>query len=360
MIDYTKIYLIGINAKRLLLLDYLDFKYEVSEKTGLLTTTKIAKYHHCKITIKENTKDKNNPHVIFSGSIHKMWNSLNGIIAPNFKENQHYKGFNGNQFELKNIIDIRTHLEELFDCKASQMEFKNIEFGVNTTVAFDPTIFLKGLLYHKGVKFEFQYKDNYSQVELERYILKIYNKSCQYDMTGNVLRVELKFVKMEDLKPVGIKTFADINSSTLEKAKDLLLKKFDEVVYYDYTIKKKNLSERNLELLKNYANPRYWIEELKPNRRDRPKKELNRLILDYSMNLHQQIRTEIIEKCVMINRLIEISKKENCVIINYSNIGVNITQKHFNNQSLKRVNCKMTGLDISMQKEDSILLYDYP
>ncbi|MEO8255283.1 MAG: hypothetical protein ABI554_12955 [Flavobacterium sp.] len=356
MIDYTKIYLIGINANRLLLLDNLDFKYEVSEKTGLLSSTLTAEYHHCKIIIKENSKDKSNPHVSFSGSIHKMWNSRNGILAPNYNKNKPYKGFNGNQFSLKDIIDIRTHLEKLFDCTASQMDFKNIEFGVNTTVVFNPTIFLKGLLYHEGIKFEFQYKDNYSQAEHERYILKIYNKSSQYGMNGNVLRIELKFVRMEDLKPLGIKTFADINSSTLEQAKDLLLKKFDEVVYYDYTIKKKKLSERNLELLKNYANPRYWIEDLKPNRRDRPKKELYRLILEYSINLHQQIKTKIIEKCVMINRLFENNKKDKCVMINHSSIGLNVTQSTFESCSQKKVFCSITKLDISMQKYSSNLL----
>ena len=60
MIDYVKIYLLGINTERLLLLNCLDFKYEVSERTGLITTTAIAEYYHCKITIKENSKNRNN------------------------------------------------------------------------------------------------------------------------------------------------------------------------------------------------------------------------------------------------------------------------------------------------------------
>lgn len=208
MIDYTKIYLTGINVNRLLLLDDLDFKYEVSEKTGLLSSSLTAEYHHCKIVIIENSKEKNNPHVSFVGSIHKMWNSRNGILAPNFKENKHYKGFNGNQFELKNIIETRTHLEELFDCKASQMIFQNIEFGVNLNVLFTATIFLKGLLYHKDKKFEFRYNENYSQAIHNRFVFKIYNKSIQYGMIENTLRVELKIIKMEELKPFGIKTFA--------------------------------------------------------------------------------------------------------------------------------------------------------
>ncbi|MES2410605.1 MAG: hypothetical protein V4535_04085, partial [Bacteroidota bacterium] len=135
-------------------------------------------------------------------------------------------------------------------------------------------------------------------------------------------------------KPFGIKTFADIGLVTLEKAQVLLLKRFDEIVQYDYTINKSQLSKRNLELLKNYSNSRYWIEDLKPNHRDRHKKKLNSLILDFSMNLHQQIKTEIIEKCVMINQLFELDKKEKCVIINHSSIELNIINTYSKSQTI--------------------------
>lgn len=305
MIDYTKIYLIGINIKRLLSLHILEFKTEVSEQTGLSSKTMIAEYHHCKIIIKENCKDKANPHVIFSGSIHKMWNSLNGITVTCNPDDDcgRNKGFNGNQFTLLDIIEIRTHLEWLFDCKSPQMIFQNIEFGINTVVPFDPKLFLKGLLYHHNKQFEYRFENNFSEAVHTRYILKIYNKSYQYSMLENILRVELKIIKMIELEHFEIKTFADINMITLEKVKLLLLKKFSEVVYYDYTIQKKKFSKLHLEILKNYASSRYWMEEIKPIHRDREKKKLKSWIFDFSENLHQQIITEINRRCVIINRL---------------------------------------------------------
>jgi hypothetical protein len=142
----------------------------------------------------------------------------------------------------------------------------------------------------------------------------------------------------------------------LQKAETLLLKRFDEVMHYDYTIDKNKVSKLKLEQLKSYSNPRFWIEDLKPNHRDRHKKNLKAITLRFSKNLHQQIRTDILQKCVTINQL---SQNLNCVTINHSSIRVNNTQKSLkNNLNLevrKTKTCKITGLDISMQK-DSILL----
>ena len=67
----------------------------------------------------------------------------------------------------------------------------------------------------------------------------------------------------EELKKIGIVTFADIDKITLDKAKQLLLRRFDEVMHYDYTIRKKSLSTQQKRLLNNYSTPRYWINDLK-------------------------------------------------------------------------------------------------
>ncbi|WP_447635838.1 hypothetical protein [Flavobacterium microcysteis] len=116
---------------------------------------------------------------------------------------------------------------------------------------------------------------------------------------------------MIELLTLNIKTLADINETTLSDVKRTLLKRFNEVVYYDYTIDKTKLSKCKIMSLQKYSNPRYWIEDIKPIHRDRPKKELSTIILNNSQNLHNQIKCEI----------------ENCVIINHSSIGLKVTQK---------------------------------
>lgn len=344
LIDYVKILFINIDVTRLYNLPFLDFETGINLKTGETSTKKTVDYHFCKITIYDSGI------VLFTGSIHKLYNSLKGIKAPNYKEQNQYKGFNGNQFTLNDILEVRNHLENLFNCQPQQMIFKNIEFGINTTPGFCPQLFLKGLLYHKGKLFEYKFKEHFAQVKHQRYILKIYNKSNQYAIDINTLRVELKIIKTEFLKQTKIKTFADIKENTLNKAKELLLKSFDEVIYYDYTIKKKSLTKRQKQSLINYSNPRYWIYTLDPKYRDRHKKKLLEITRVYSQSLKAKVKEDIIKKCVIINRLSESAK---CVTINTSYIGLNITQKHPTKPYKK---CIVTGVDISMQKEGSFLL----
>lgn len=348
MIDYVKIKLSNIDVYRLLKLKFLDFKSEISESTGEISTTKTAKYKHCKITIKENSIDKEKPHVYFTGSIHKLWNELHQIYAPNHNLNETYKGFNGNQFNLKDVIEVRTHLENLFDCTASQMLFENIELGVNIVLEFSPILFLSGLLFHKNKKFESKYSENYFLCEHSNFSMKIYNKGSQYGMSKYILRFELHINRMTEVKELFFKTFADIDQQVIENAKDYLLMRFDEIVYYDNTIDKNKLSKSILDSLTNYSNDSYWINELKPNHRDRPKKELKKIIENYSENLHQQIRTKIIEKCVTINRISNKEKKSKCVIVNHSSIRLDITHN-----TIKKDEVQKPLLSYQEQKESN-------
>jgi len=270
LIDYVKILLRNIDTEYLC--NILEFNTVVNEWTGELANKKECEYHFCKITIYESGT------VLFSGSIHKMYNSIKDIKAPNYKDVKNYRGFNGNQFTIDNIIEIREHLQKLFNCLSDQLIFQNIEFGINTTPKFSPQLFIKGLLYHNGKPFEYRYNEHFAQVIHQRYYLKIYNKSKQYKMNEHILRVELKIIKTEDIKNLQIKTFADINTSTLQKAKELLLKRFIEVVYYDNTIAKNNLTKRQKLTLIKYSNPRYWIDSLSKQNRFHHKKKLNKFI----------------------------------------------------------------------------------
>jgi hypothetical protein len=330
--DYIKLFIISIDIDRLLGLSFLDFKVEVSTSTGELREYKATNYHHCKIKVFDSGL------VQFSGSIHKMWNSLNGIIAPKNEK----KGFNGNDFTTNDIYSMRDHLTTLFDCKPVQMVFRNVEFGVNVQTNFLLSLFLKGLLYHHSVIFEYKFKQSYYQCKHDRYIIKIYDKGNQYGMKDNTIRVEIKVTRMEEIKGLEIATFADITNSTLEKAYKHLLKRFDEVVYYDRSINKYQLTKLELIKIKDYSNQSYWM-DLDSRLRDRPKKKLNLIIEKYSDRLKEQIRNSLIKKCVIINQL---SEKAKCVINNSSSILLNITH------SAPRY-CLVTGIDISMQNASS-------
>ncbi len=325
--DYIKLEILNADIPYLLNNGALDFKTTISTETGEISNKKVAEYHFCKITIYDSG------YVQFSGSIHKFWNSLNGIKAPNGTPKFH-KGFNGNQFTLSDFIKAKIYLSELFNVCATDLEIVNIEFGYNLHVSFNPLLFIKGLLYYKGKMFEFRYNRNYAQVEFQRYILKIYNKSNQYGMPENILRVEIKIRKTEHLKGKGIKTLEDINLITLQRVTELFLKHFKGISYYDYTINKKGLKKKDLERLNNYSNPRYWIIDLDKEKRKRPKGYLKNYIIKYSTNLHQNIIIQITQKCTLINTSYIMLNKEHKVY----------------------KKCLVTGVDISNQDKDSFLL----
>ncbi|MBS9768312.1 MAG: hypothetical protein KGV44_12420 [Flavobacteriaceae bacterium] len=364
-VDFVKIWVKDANKKHLLSLPCLDFKGEYSHSTGETRTTLKAEHHFCEITI-------NKAGVFFSGSIHKLWNSLNGVKAPNCIPEK-YKGFNGNQFGYLDIVEVRNYLTKLFDCEPQQMYFQNMEIGVNTTPPFDPKEYLNGLLAHKGKAFDVMANGNYKQAIHQRYYLKIYNKSKQYGMPEHTLRVELKIYKALILHRLGIYTFADVTPETLKEGEKMLIREFNHSLHYDHTIRTDELTERQKMMLLKYSTPNYWLNEVAPQNQTRPKKRLQEITLKYSDNLHRKIEEEIRAKSelnnpissVIINRVkndenkissVTIDRPQkigSSIIINSSNIGLNIMLGVSKKAPQK---CSITGLDISMQKEGSFYL----
>lgn len=234
--DFIKIKVVGISIERLLNHPQLDFNCDYSKTTTEINDSKlVSQYRFGHITIHKNKKGLY--HVIFTGSVHKLWNDLNGVVAP-VSDFKNYKGFNGNCFNEEALITVKEHLCQLFDCEESQMVFQNIELGINVVVPFDPKLFIKGLLFHNGTMFEFRYQNNYAQAIHQQYIVKVYNKSQQYGMKGNILRFELKYLKMIALKRFGLVTMKDLTVETLAQVSNRVVECLDEIVYYDYTLKK--------------------------------------------------------------------------------------------------------------------------
>ena len=310
MIDFVKILIENPDPTFLKETNQLEFKVEVSEKTGEVSTKKIANYHFCKIIIYQSGR------VRFQGSLHKLYNSLNGIQAPNF--NKYYnQGFNGNLFTFKQIKYSFQHIAKLLNVKVCQLRFQNIEFGLNTELDFNPQTFIRGLLIQRNKVFELKHSQRFAQAIHNRYYLKIYNKGKQYKLAKNTLRVEVKIIKSEHLKQIGIINAENINEKTLYRAFKLLLRHFNEILYYDHTINTKRLKTRERNTLYKYQVNNYWL-GLKSNKRDTPKKKLQYLIDNHSENLKKQINDNM-------------KKQFKRVMINHSNLELTTTLNNSTN-----------------------------
>lgn len=304
MIDYVKILVNNVNTSQLR--NRLDFQCLMVENTGEIQMRYVYSFHHCTLTIYPSNR------LIFRGSLHKLWNSRYRNVYENYNVKfndkkdifHNHKGYNGNQFGYYEFNKIRRYLCHKIGCTSNDMIIQNIEFGFNIETFFDPKLFIKGLLYHKGKCFEHRLGLNYAQCMHQQYLIKIYNKSNQYNsiLTEHTLRVEVKLIRSCMINKLGITSLFDINRNSFIKAQSYLKTVFDEIVYFDYTIKKDGLSRHNKLKLDKYKNKLYWIEELN-NVKSRYKQKMNLIsIIDgNSENLKGIIGKLLMNKSTLIN-----------------------------------------------------------
>nr|DAD68953.1 MAG TPA: hypothetical protein [Siphoviridae sp. ctOsn3] len=231
---------------------------------------------------------------ILAGSLHKYRSIIKGIATC--EQIDKHQGYNGDLFTLQDITEIIAHLCGVLDISPHVCTLQNIEIGVNNVVTFAPFDFLKGVLYHRNdYSPTIKHGGNYIQFEHNEYYIKLYNKGRQYELPNNVIRVEIKVMKMRKLIEAGINisTLADINESTLKQAFDLLYNEFNEVIYYDYSLKTDGLTEAKQRKVLEYQNRTFW-EGLTKKERYRERDRLSSLIDKHSDNYKGQIQRQMI------------------------------------------------------------------
>ena len=231
---------------------------------------------------------------LLEGSLHKYRSIIKGVATC--EQIDKHQGFNGDLFTLQDITDTITHLCGVLDISPHICTLQNIEIGVNNVVTFAPFDFLKGVLYHRNdYSPTIKHGGNYIQFEHNEYYIKLYNKGRQYELPNEVIRVEIKVMKMRKLIEAGINisTLADINESTLKQAFDLLYNEFNEVIYYDYSLKTDGLTEAKQRKVLEYQNRTFW-EGLTYKQRYKERDRLSTLIEKHSDNYKGQIQRQMI------------------------------------------------------------------
>lgn len=333
MIDFVKYEIIGLNPDELEGNPVLDFYNKVNTKTGELGKYLNAFYKGLEFKIFNATDANPNRRVTLEGSLHKYWN--NG--AHNF-----------NDFGKDEVYQVVTDLKEKFNIQPGNCIFKQLEIGVNFNPPFDTKKILNGCLYHKTKRFKWIFtKDegNYIQCQHQKYFVKIYDKRAHYQNKGfaiptEIMRFELKFSKMHQLNGKGIYSLDDLLKFKLERFTGILLKEWANVLFYDLTTK-------GNQSLNKYGNPNFW-ENLSYEQFRYQRKKLDKIQLRNTGNLKKIIADLIKEKCNLLNS--EIPEITPLHIRVKKGIQSNLTKDQ------NRRFCIETGLNISMQKEDSFLL----
>jgi len=275
--------------------------------------------------------------ITLSGSLHKYWNS---------------GAHNYNDFNSEAFLWVLNDLKEKFNITPEQCILKCLEIGINIIPPIPTNHFLDYCFLHKTKPFEYQKNSDegkYKQVQHSQYIIKIYNKSLHYiskgfDIKGEIMRFEIKYTKMQKLNERGIYNLQDLVNYGLHNFKDELLNEFNNILFYDNTIQSKSRS------ILHYKNALYWVELLNKKPND---------LFNYHRNHLRKITSTTSQKIQFQTSEI-MSKKIDFLNSNTTQIDpLIILSKHvvLNNQIIsENILCQITKINISMQKNDSILL----
>jgi hypothetical protein len=314
-------------------------KTEKDNKGNIIykSVLKQAFYKGLEFKIYDATEKTAYKRLTIEGSLHKYWN--NG--AHNF-----------NDFGINEIAEVRQDLKSKFNIDFKNCILKQLEIGINILPPIPTKKILRYCLLHKTNQLKSIYtKDegNYIQTKNQRHLIKLYDKRAHYEKKGfeinnEIFRVEKKYSKMVELNRKGIYNLSDLIQYDISNFKDELLKLWCNVLFYD----KEPLE--NTKYKNTYSNINYWL-ELLDNQYENfkyHKKNLNRIINKNPNNIKKQIAELISEKVDLLNC--------NTTEINPLHIGLKTVVSTSTKTDTNRRICLVTGLNISMQKKDSILL----
>lgn len=294
------------------------------------TPYKEAEYKGLTISYSENNNFR------ISGSIHKYWN-----------DGKH----NYNDFSVLNFKKSLNEFCNKFNLNPKECRLENLEIGINFTPPINTNDILDWCFLHSTKPFESKYDNEfgrYIQCVHSQYIIKIYNKALHYSAKGykideEIMRFEIKFTVMEKLNKLGIYTLEDLLNFNFSRFKTIILKEWDKVFLFDSSLLDvKGFNQK-------YCNPIYWKELLKRESHSayyKHRDKLNKITLKNSNNL------KVIIKEIMSNKIDHLTNMG----IYFERLPIiSIPIPCVNDKIDKRI-CVVTGINISMQKEDSYLL----
>jgi hypothetical protein len=156
-----------------------------------------------------------------SGSIHKYYN----IMMEN--GNQNYDDFYFSQIEKQIRGLIKKYQIE------NSTRITNLEFGFNLAVEKDPQVILDSNILMNNLKapnknLKFSGKGDLKEFQMNDYSIKIYNKSKQFKLDTNILRVEIKITLKRFLQKLGIFKLEDLlNKDTFFRLFEVLRSKIE-------------------------------------------------------------------------------------------------------------------------------------
>ena len=357
MNDYSKINNL-INGSEIQKL--LDFPVQYSQHTGEELTEKKRSVNLSNLIFTRRPDGS----VSFSGSTHQYANG--GKL-------------NNDRFNIDRFRDVADELSRFI----SPDDNINVhEFGVNPLTPFDPTDLIKNLISHRKTQFNKIINSGQASAEIRytHFTIKIYNKGLHQPTGRYILRIELHYLKMKTLFPDGLKWSQLADLKTWGYLGDRLKDIFSDVIYYDPSINLNQIPEKERRIIERGNNPIYW-RDIKSNHADRERKQFQGLIKKYGSkfnNLSELISQEVAElaksyhnsgEAISEPDLSELAKSYHYSepedftpkVTSFDPLAKSYPLLSSNNSPTPILTtgqrfCKVTGINISMQKDGSKFL----
>lgn len=235
-----------------------------------------------------------NNYVFIKNSLHKFYNSLNGVGDSNYTD-FYYS-------EIRVAIELLCasilNLDKAFITK--------LEFGLNITTEISSDIIIReNVLMHKLSK-ENHNEKFFGTGELKRfdysdYAIKVYDKAKQYNLPYSLMRYEIRFQRRRVINKLGIWTIGDLLvKENLDKLFSYLLMRFDEMIILDDYRSISQITPEDLSDLEKFTNPSFWEHYSKRkfrNQKSRYNKQFQALVNKYHLdNTKKELRRKINEK----------------------------------------------------------------
>ena len=268
MYDGIKILDLSVSADALLTNDRLLFPLPIDEQAGaVLTDRKRYATDRGMIFTLIPTKAGDRTRCELQGSLHRYGRA--GL-------------HNADQFTAADLLAALDQLVTTYGIDPFRSRLNNVEFGVNVLLPFSVSRVLDNLICYKNRPFVKEPGNgfDYYQCHTQRYVVKLYAKGQQYaevvgaEGAGNLLRVEVKVLKMEYLtrRGVHLDTLADLlNVANYGALGALLVEVFSTILFDEPTISVGHLTPKERDTYQNGRNPRFWLIPDDLQERDRPR-----------------------------------------------------------------------------------------
>ncbi|RXJ52625.1 hypothetical protein [Gelidibacter gilvus] len=184
-------------------------------------------------------------------SIHKSYNNIHLGVTHNY-----------NDFSYSAICEMIEHinqkLTDITNANLTQFEFG---FNLSTPIPAEEII-TNNVLMHKAKAPNhnrlFNGRGKLKQFDHHNYVVKIYDKAKQYNLSQNLLRFEIRFQKAVEFQQFGIFKLDHLKDKYKLRLLFLhLMKRFDELIIVDH-IDETQIATSDLNRLMIYNNPYYW------------------------------------------------------------------------------------------------------